>query len=86
MRANRTWDISKQVCAEQGRGQNTWVATYASDGMVTDVMPCIRAFPERVAFGSLSTELGEVKMCLNPLEEEDVGAIHSEDDDMGGTY
>lgn len=27
-------------------------------------MPWIRALPERVAFGSLSTELGEVKMCL----------------------
>jgi hypothetical protein len=25
----------------------------------------MRAFPDRVALGSLSTELGEVKMCLN---------------------
>lgn len=37
--------------------------------MVTDDIPCIRAFPERVAFGSLSTELGDVKICLNPLEK-----------------
>lgn len=27
-------------------------------------MPWIRAFPERVAFGSFSTELGEVNICL----------------------
>ena len=31
-------------------------------------MPCRRALPERVAFGSLSTELGDVKMCLNAYE------------------
>lgn len=46
---------------------HTWVATYANEAMVTDVMPWIRAFPERVALGSLSTELGEVKICLNPF-------------------
>jgi hypothetical protein len=27
-------------------------------------MPWIRALPERVAFGSLPTELGDVKICL----------------------
>lgn len=31
-------------------------------------MPCRRALPERVAFGSLSTELGDVKICLNACE------------------
>lgn len=44
--------------------------TYANDGIVTDVMPCIRAFPDRVAFGSLSTELGDVKICLNAFYRE----------------
>jgi len=42
----------------------TWVATYAIDGIVTCVIPWIRALPDRVALGSFSTELGEVKMCL----------------------
>ena len=41
------------------------MAAYATEAGVTRVMPWIRAFPERVAFASLSTELGEVKMCLN---------------------
>lgn len=35
---------------------------------VTRVMPCMRALPERVALTSLSTELGEVKMCLNACD------------------
>lgn len=34
------------------------------DAKVTEVMPCIRAFPDLVAFASRSTELGEVKICL----------------------
>lgn len=38
-------------------------------------MPCRRAFPERVAFGSLSTELGEVKMYLNACEHDCDGDI-----------
>jgi len=37
---------------------------YAMDGAVTWVMPWMRAFPDRVAFGSFSTELGDVKICL----------------------
>lgn len=45
------------------------MATYANEGIVTADIPCIRAFPERVAFGSLSTELGDVKICLNPLKK-----------------
>lgn len=44
--------------------------TYANDGIVTDDMPCIRAFPDRVAFGSLSTELGDVNICLNAFYSE----------------
>jgi hypothetical protein len=44
---------------------HTWVATYASDGMVTFFIPWIRAFPDLVARGSLSTELGDVNICLN---------------------
>jgi len=43
----------------------TCVATYAMDAAVVRVIPWIRAFPERVALGSLSTELGEVNICLN---------------------
>jgi hypothetical protein len=34
------------------------------DAGVTDVIPWIRALPERVALVMLSTELGEVKTCL----------------------
>lgn len=34
------------------------------EGAVTCVIPWIRALPDRVAFGSLSTELGDVKICL----------------------
>jgi hypothetical protein len=37
---------------------------YAIEAAVTRVIPCMRAFPDRVAFGSLSTELGEVKTNL----------------------
>lgn len=43
----------------------TCVATYAIDARVTQVMPCIRAFPDLVALASRSTELGDVKICLN---------------------
>jgi hypothetical protein len=38
----------------------TRVAIYAINAVVTRVMPCMRAFPDRLALGSLSTELGEV--------------------------
>jgi hypothetical protein len=37
---------------------------YAIDESVMQVIPWIRAFPERVALGSFSTELGEVNICL----------------------
>ena len=43
---------------------HTWVAMYAIEAGVTCVMPCIRAFPDRVALLTLSTELGDVKICL----------------------
>jgi hypothetical protein len=42
----------------------TCVATYARDARVTAFIPWMRAFPERVALGSFSTELGDVKICL----------------------
>jgi hypothetical protein len=32
---------------------------------VVRVILCIQAFPDLVAFTSFSTELGEVKICLN---------------------
>ena len=35
---------------------------------MTDVMPWIRALQERVALTTLSTELGDVKMCLHASE------------------
>jgi hypothetical protein len=35
---------------------------YAIEALVTFVIPWMRAFPDRVAFGSFS--LGDVKMCL----------------------
>ena len=45
----------------------TWVAMYAIDAGVTKVIPWIRALPDRVALGILSTELGEVNMYLYAL-------------------
>ena len=49
------------------RIQLTCVATYARDAFVVERMPWMRAFPERVALGSWSTELREVKICLKAL-------------------
>ena len=46
-------------------GKHTCVATYAKEAVVTRVIPCMRAFPDLVALTSFSTELGEVKICLN---------------------
>jgi hypothetical protein len=37
---------------------------YAIEAGVTLVMPWIRAFPDRVALFSFSTELGDVNTCL----------------------
>jgi hypothetical protein len=37
---------------------------YAIDADVTEVIPWIRALPDRVALATLSTELGEVKIYL----------------------
>lgn len=42
----------------------TWVAIYVVNAGVTWVIPCICAFPECMALGSFSMELGEVKICL----------------------
>ena len=38
---------------------------YAREAVVMRVIPCSQALPDLVAFTSFSTELGEVKMCLN---------------------
>lgn len=43
---------------------HTCVATYAMDAGVTFTIPWIRALPDLVARGSLSTELGEVNINL----------------------
>lgn len=64
--------------------KRTCVAMYAREAVVTRVIPCSRALPDLVAFTSFSTELGEVKMCLNacPLRINlyiscgEVGAAH----------
>jgi hypothetical protein len=42
----------------------TWVAIYAIEAGVTQVIPWIRALPERVALATFSTELGDVNTCL----------------------
>lgn len=39
------------------------------EARVTLVMPCKRAFPDLVALASLSTELGDVNICLNVYEK-----------------
>ena len=64
--ANRTCSTreQKQIFQNNDRKPFTWVATYAIEAAVTLVMPWIRALPDRVALGSLSTELGEVDICL----------------------
>ena len=43
----------------------TCIAMYAREAVVMRVIPCSRALPDLVALTSFSTELGEVKMCLN---------------------
>ena len=43
---------------------------YAIDADVMEVIPWIRALPDRVALVALSTELGEVNMCLYALNDE----------------
>lgn len=37
------------------------------EAVVTEVMPWMRALPDRVALTSFSAELGEVNTCLNAL-------------------
>ena len=44
--------------------EHTCVATYEMDALVTWVIPCIRALPDLVAFTTLLTELGDVKINL----------------------
>ena len=45
----------------------TCVAVYAIEALVTQVMPCIHAFPDHVALQSFLSELGEVNICLKAL-------------------
>ena len=45
----------------------TCIAVYAIEALVTQVMPCICTFPDRVALQSFLTELGEVNICLKAL-------------------
>jgi hypothetical protein len=55
--------MNKKLLSDK-TGLITWVAIYAIEGGVTLVIPWMRALPDRVALGSLSTELGEVNTCL----------------------
>jgi hypothetical protein len=42
-----------------------WVAMYANEPVVTEVMPCMCVLPDLVAFASSwSAEFSDVKMCL----------------------
>jgi hypothetical protein len=50
--------------------ERTCVAMYAMEAVVTEVMPWMRALPDRVALTSFSTELGEVNTCLNALSRQ----------------
>lgn len=43
---------------------------YAIEPRVAHNMPWIRALPDRVALGSASTELGDVKICLYAFDNE----------------
>ena len=40
------------------------------EAIVTWVILWMCALPDRIAFGSFSTELGDVKMCLYACEQE----------------
>jgi hypothetical protein len=60
----RTAHESPKNMEKQNDHLHTWVATYAIEGRVTCVIPWMRALPDRVALGSFSTELGDVKICL----------------------
>jgi hypothetical protein len=42
---------------------------YAIEADVTCVIPWMRAFPDRVALEPVSTELGDVKICLNACSD-----------------
>lgn len=42
------------------------MAIYVREPLVADFIPWRYALPERVALGSLSTELGDVNTCLKP--------------------
>ena len=68
-RAKRTclkqWRISG--CIDGADQECPWVAMYAMEDVVTEVMPWMQALPDRVALTSFSTELGEVNTCLNAL-------------------
>jgi hypothetical protein len=65
LRAKRTYRRRRLAkCNGIKREPDTCVAMYAIDESVMQVIPWIRAFPERVALGSFSTELGEVNICL----------------------
>jgi hypothetical protein len=55
---------------QTGLANTTWVAMYVINGSVMQTILCIQAFPEHVAFGSLSMELGEVNVCLNACKNE----------------
>jgi hypothetical protein len=68
---NLTWQDNQ--CEEYViKYQHTCMAIYARDPLVTNFMPWRYAFLERVAFGSLSTELGDVKTCLKPYREKNL--------------
>jgi hypothetical protein len=61
-------DEYQSFLAEGMRIQYTWVAMYAIEAWLVRVILWMRALPECVALGSLSTELGDVNTCLNALD------------------
>jgi hypothetical protein len=56
------------------------------DAVVTRLMPWIRALPDFVALFSLSTELGDVKICLNAWVLTLKSATLTKMDDGCGAY
>ena len=52
-------------------GMLTCIVTYAIDATVTLVILCIFALPFLVAVEGLSTEVGDMKMCLYAYDESD---------------
>lgn len=68
-------------CTDGTGQERTCAAIYAVEAAVTEVMPWMRALPDRVALTSFSTKLSEVNTCLNALSYH-VKTVNRDDTNM----